>query len=195
MVTLIRGSTAARDKALLVENRSPTRAEQLRAASRRLDSREGANCSLAARTKSNISATRFSFDGSRTELIDESELTAELVSFEGDVLSVANDSRVEVGSGGIEARTVSLARSSSLTATDVLNLTASAALAVEVSSSIVATAGRVASPVVEVRDDSSLEGDAVLTYGSDAHGCSMTASSGASVRAASLRLDSREGAN
>ena len=129
----------------------------VRASSLRLDSREGANCSLAARTKSNISATRFSFDGSRTELMDESELTAELVSFEGDVLSVANDSRVVVGSGGIEARPVSLARSSSLTATDVLNLTASAALVVEVSSSIVATAGRVASPVVEGRDDSSGE--------------------------------------
>ena len=37
MVTLIRGSTAARDKALLVENRSPARAEELRAASRRFD--------------------------------------------------------------------------------------------------------------------------------------------------------------
>ena len=37
MITLIRGSTAARDKALLVEHRSPVRAEQLRAASRRFD--------------------------------------------------------------------------------------------------------------------------------------------------------------
>ena len=37
LVTLIRGSTAVRDKALLVENRSPARAEQLRAASRRFD--------------------------------------------------------------------------------------------------------------------------------------------------------------
>lgn len=37
LVTLIRGSTAVRDKAVLVEHRSPARAEQLRAASRRFD--------------------------------------------------------------------------------------------------------------------------------------------------------------
>ena len=37
LVTLIRGSTAVRDKALLVQHRSPARAEQLRAASRRFD--------------------------------------------------------------------------------------------------------------------------------------------------------------
>ena len=36
LVTLIRGSTAVRDKALLVENRSPARAEQLRSSTHRV---------------------------------------------------------------------------------------------------------------------------------------------------------------
>ena len=86
MVTLIRGSTAARDKALLIENRSPIRAEQLRAASRRFD---------AAISSLLVNIAQVIVPNYTTKNQDSGSLTA-LVSASGRSLALRQHSRREL---------------------------------------------------------------------------------------------------